>query len=247
MFNDTVWERKVEPFEATLAKYQVKKLIELCKGPRVLDVGCGDGTITRELCKHFTYVDGVDASKTQVDIAKKNVSCVTFYVSTIEDFEPKDKYDSIVMVDILEHIEDPVKALKKIKLWLKRDGYIVIQVPNALSLNRRIGKIMGLIKECYDLTPYDVKVGHKRLYDINLLRQHIKASGLKMESWGGIFLKPLSNPQMEWLCHFGLWGKRERGWGDETARWNERYCDALYEIGKLLPEYCTILYARCLL
>jgi len=241
------WERRTEPFERTLGKYQVEKAIELCKGPKILDLGCGDGMITKELCDHFDYVVGVDASREQIELARKKAKKAIFYVSSIEDFDPSERFDSILLFQILEHLNDLINVLKRIKEWLNEDGYIVIQVPNALSLNRRIGKIMGLINDCYELTPYDIKVGHKRFYDLDLLKKDVSASGLKIKQCGRIFLKPLSNPQMEWLCNCELWNSGERGWGgdDSSISWSERYCDALYAIGKELPEYCMVIYAQC--
>lgn len=241
------WERKIEPFERILGKYQVMKAVELCKGPKVLDLGCGDGMITKELCKHFDYVVGVDVSRDQIELARKKAEKAIFYVSSIEDFDPRERFDSILMFGIVEHLDDPINVLRKTKQWLNKGGCIVIQVPNALSLNRRIGKIMGLIKDYHELTPYDIKIGHKRFYDLDLLKKDILASGLKIEQYGGIFLKPLSNPQMEWLYNCELWNSGERGWGgdDSSISWSERYCDALHAISKDLPEYCTVIYAQC--
>lgn len=132
------------------------------------------------------------------------------------------------MSGILEHVEDPISVLKKYKKFVNENGYIVIVVPNAESIHRRVGKIMGIISDLHELTKQDIEVGHKRYYDLKMLRKDIIKSGLKIESVGGIFFKPLSNKQMEMF--------------------NSKIIDAFYELGKQLPpEYCAEIWVRCTL
>jgi len=100
----------------------------------------------------------------------------------------------------------------------------VIFVPNALSLNRRIGKAMGLIASYYELSETDLAVGHKRFYDRKRLLNDVIASGLKPREFGGLLLKPLSNKQME--------------------SWNLDIIEGLYEVGKELPDYSGPIYVR---
>lgn len=219
-------------FNERLISYRAQKIMELCKGTKILEVGCGDGLVTRELVKNFSEVVAVDGSSIRIKRAKKRVQRIpdkkgkiSFHVSLFENFDPKTTFDTIVMSEVLEHVDDPILILKKAKNWLRKKGCIVIVVPNAQSLHRRIGKIMNLISDVHELTKQDFLVGHKRYYDINMLRDHITKSGLKIQKWGGILLKPLSNPQMESL--------------------EPKITDALYEIGKELPEYCAEIYTQC--
>lgn len=243
------WQRETAPFEKILTKYIVKKLLSLSIGSSALDIGCGDGLFTKELCKRFKSVVGIDASSRHIECARQRVPEAEFHVALIEEFDPKGGlFDNIYMISILEHLDNPVEVLKRVKSWLSPNGYIVIHVPNALSLNRRIGQKMGLISNCYELTPHDVEVGHKRFYDLELLKADITASGLVVESAGGILLKPFSNPQMECFINCKAWDKGLRGWGgeDKTIDWRARLCDALYEIGKELPRYSNAIWARCM-
>jgi len=241
------WRRGTAPFEKTLMKYQLKNLLELGKGQRALDLGCNDGLITEGLTRRFSAVVGIDASEEHINCARQRVLGATFYTASIEEFEPKQLFDTIYMINILEHLDRPVEVLKRIKHWLNPQGCVIIQVPNALSLNRRIGQKMGLISNLYELTPQDVKVGHKRFYDWELLKRDITTSGLKVESMGSIFLKPFSNPQMEWFVNSEAWRKQLGGWGgkDKTEDWSQRLCDALYEMSKELPQYSSPIWARC--
>jgi len=243
------WEREKSGFDMTLLKYSVRLLVPLGIGSSAIDVGCNDGLFTRELCKRFKRVVGIDASGQHIERARQRAPKAEFFVTLVEEFNPRGElFDTVYMLNILEHLDNPVEVLERVKHWLNPDGCIIIQVPNALSLNRRIGEKMGLISNCYELTPHDIEVGHKRFYDLNLLKQHINSSGLRVESAGSLFLKPFSHPQMQWFIDCEAWGQGLRGWGGENSdiNWADRLCDALYELGKELPEYSSPLWARCM-
>jgi hypothetical protein len=108
-----------------------------------------------------------------------------------------------------------------LKSWLTPKGLLVMTVPNALGLHKRIGKAMGLIHDFYDLTNADIQKGHKHVYDRERLKNVFVNSGYQIKHVGGILLKPLSHKQME--------------------SWDPKIVDGLYEVGKELPEYCSSL------
>ena len=218
------WSRRTEGFEIVLGRYIMKKTLELAKGPRVLDVGCGDGSLTKILAENFDNVVGVDGSREKIRLAKETVLGVEFHESLFEDFETRDRFDSIMMINLLEHVEDPILCVEKARNLLKPEGRVIVFVPNALSLNRRIGKLMGIIESYYELTSNDLNLGHRRSYDMNILIKDLEKGGLTVNRRGGVFLKPLSNKQME--------------------SWNGKICDALYEIAEELPDYSSTIYAR---
>ena len=243
------WERSTSGFEATMLKYSARTLLPLGTGSSALDIGCNDGLFTKEICRCFRRVLGIDASSLHIERARLIAPEAELRVALVEEFDPGDElFDTVYMLDLLEHLDEPVEVLKRVKSWLSPHGYVIIQVPNAVSLNRRIGQKMGLISDLYELTPQDIEVGHKRFYDLESLKQDILASGLNVESMGGIFLKPFSNPQMEWFIKSEAWTGGLRGWGgeDKTIDWREKLCDALYEMAKELPQYCSAIWARCM-
>ena len=94
-------------------------------------------------------------------------------------------------------------------------------VPNATALHKRVGLHMGLIDDLYALTSDDVEKGHLRIYDRAALEAEISAAGFGSIHARGILLKPLSHSQME--------------------SWDPKTVDALYEVGKELPDYCATL------
>lgn len=220
------WTRPQLAFEVTLGKLIIRKTFELAHGPKVLDVACGDGSLTRLMTDHYPVVVGVDGSGKKIKIARENAPEAKFYVSMFEDFNIDEKFDSLVMINVLEHVENPVVFLKKARSLLSQGGEVVAFVPNALSLNRRVGKIMGIIDDHYELSASDLAVGHRRFYDRDRLVRDFLESGFMPEEVGGVLLKPLSNKQME--------------------SWSFEVVEALYVIGEELPDYCGLIYVRAL-
>ncbi len=212
-----------EGFEKVLMKYKIMAVSAFCTGDSMLDIGCGVGTLTYALAPKFRVAVGIDGSDIKIAKAQKyNSSPAISYIHTLfEDYTPTNRFDFIVSTNVLEHVDDAVAFLKRIKKWLSRDGQLVITVPNALGLHKRIGKAMGLTPDPYALSEADIQKGHKRIYDSERLKNDFTSAGYRVRHLGGILLKPLSHKQME--------------------SWNPKIVEALYQVGKELPEYCSSL------
>lgn len=231
-----------------LAHFQAQSIIEVGRSPSLLDLGCGDGTITCELQKYFTRVVGVDASTKQIEKARQRCPKVEFHISLATEFQTKEKFDTVVMILFLEHVIDPVQTLTAAANYLKPDGVIIAQVPNALAVNRRIARLMGTLKDEYELSPWDIHVaGNRRSYDMRSLVDDFRSADLKIISTGGIFYKMLSTPQMDWLLTNGPWDEGGHGWGrvgaEKEKDWRWEFCRACYEYGKQHAEECNVIYA----
>lgn len=241
MRQDTYWDRAV-------GHYCAKTIIDNLSGNRLLDVGCGDGTITAELCKQYKEVVAIDRHVPSLHEAQQRCpSSVNFYATGIdklelehlrlyEDIDPK-PFDVITFTAVLEHLPDPVKSLKHAATLLNDTGKIFVAVPNAAAINRRIGLNMGVISDILDLSEYDIKMGNRRYYTRRALWADCEAAGLSIVKAGGIMLKTLSSPQMEWFLENGKWGSGEFGWGSKVD-----FIRALYEIGKDFAEECNLIY-----
>jgi 2-polyprenyl-3-methyl-5-hydroxy-6-metoxy-1,4-benzoquinol methylase len=243
------WERSKyhADYNQVLAFYKVKSCIENSVGDSLLDIACGDGMLTEMFASHFNTIVGVDASSKHLDEARKRVPTATFYEALIEEFECEEKFDSIFMLELLEHLQDPVAVLKKVSLFLKPEGRIIVHVPNCDAVNRKIAVLMGTLTSCDELSPFDLEIlGHRRSYNLKTLRKDIEQAGLNVIRTGGIFYKMLSTPQMDWFLKNGLWDSGH-GWGRtgmETARdWKAEFCRASYEYGLEHPEDCNVIYA----
>src|SRR5205823_6394148 len=81
------------------------------------------------------------------------------------------KYDLVFLLDVIEHIPQPVEFLSTARFYMKHDGYMVINVPAIPAM----------------YSQYDVAVGHIRRYTKESLTSAISAAGLVIETiayWG---------------------------------------------------------------
>ena len=71
---------------------------------------------------------------------------------------------------------------------MAEDGICIVGVPNAKSFHRLAAVKMGLLKSEYDLNSRDLELGHYRIYDLELLKNHMDQAGFKIKFESGIFL-----------------------------------------------------------
>ena len=120
----------------------------------VLEIGCGNGLVRRQLRELSGWkIDGTDIN---LDALKLNIGCNgKTYLYNIHDRKEsfKEKYDYILLFDVLEHIEDTQHFIESCLFHLKKGGIIFINVP---ALNHLKSK-------------YDQAVGHLRRYDKQMM------------------------------------------------------------------------------
>lgn len=244
-----VWSRSEfhSEYNRYLAHYKVESCLENMVGDTLLDIACGDGLMTEMFSHHFRKVVGVDANGAHLAVARKRLPDSDFYECLIEDLRLAEKFSTVTMLDLLEHVEDPVVVLKKAASLLVEGGRLIVHVPNAKAINRRLAVLMGTLESCEELSPFDINIaGHRRSYSMATLCKDIELADLKVQSTGGIFYKILSTPQMDWFLKNGLWEEGGFGWGRvgaEKRDWRAEFCRASYELGKQHPEDCNIIYA----
>jgi len=109
---------------------------------RVLDVGCGAGDLGRSLNGKQCNVTGWDLKLDRI-----NANCEAYQLLEEHDIETQgfgsEKYDVIVFSDVLEHLSDPEKVLKKSRESLSSGGMLLVSLPNVAYLDNRIGLLQG--------------------------------------------------------------------------------------------------------
>ncbi len=128
-------DAEIDPAFAKRARF-ILNGINSHKPKRVLDIGCGRGYYTK-LTSLFPFVkeiQSIDANPGYVKRAKKNVGSdkrITIQTGSIYKLPFKDNYfDCIIASEILEHLIDDGKAIVELHRVLKKDGVLLVSVPN---------------------------------------------------------------------------------------------------------------------
>lgn len=150
------------------AKNYLRWIQELCQphlGRRVLEVGSGRGDLTAGFAENRTLV-ATDCSQTNLTHLRQrfgNDPNIEVEALDAAKYSPRELFDSVVMINVLEHIEDDVAALRRLATGLAVGGKIVLYVPAFAAL----------------YSPWDAKIGHFRRYTAASLAGTVRAAGLR--------------------------------------------------------------------
>ena len=132
----------------------VKKFIH----GNVLEVGAGCGSFTRD------YIDNkMNATLTETDnknfedLKKNFINNKNIKISNKTIFEIEDKFDTILYLHVLEHIEDDRKELKEVETKLNKGGHLIIMVPRHQKL----------------YSTFDKSIGHFRRYELGFFKNNL--------------------------------------------------------------------------
>ncbi len=189
----------------------------------ILELGPAEGVMTEILSKRHNNITVVEGSKSFSESIKNRFPNVKVIHSLFEDFRTTQTYDNIILGHVLEHVDDPVRILTLAKTWLAENGKIFAAVPNCRSLHRQAAVVMGLIKHERELNQTDLHHGHRRVYDPESFRSDFIAAGLNISIFGGYWLKPLSNGQLE-------------------EQWSEEILQTYMQLGERYPDIAAELY-----
>lgn len=103
------------------------------KGAEVLDVGCGNGIISRGVGRQGFIVKGIDVSEKAIARARElnTLPDVKFEVTSAEQLVAGGhRYHAVICSEVLEHLHDPGKLLSVLHQSLEDDGALIVTVPN---------------------------------------------------------------------------------------------------------------------
>lgn len=199
---------------------------------KALEIGCFDGMSTLRLAEHFPDLTVLEASGELVEAARARVpGRVAFVHGRIEDSDMEPRFDAIFLVHTLEHLDEPVRALARIRHWLSERGRLFVVVPNAQAASRQIAVRMGLIETNQSVTESERLHGHRRTYSLDTLEHEVRSAGLRVESRGGVMFKPFANFQFDRLIADGIIDKA--------------YIEGCYALGMQYPELTASIYLTC--
>ncbi len=132
--------------ESVIEKFRKKKIGQSLNNIKILDIGCGGGLLCEPLSRLGAKVVGIDASEKNIKIAKtharQNNLKIDYFCASPENFNHKEKFDVILNMEIVEHVQDINLFLKESSKFLKKNGIMFIATLNK-TLKSYIFAIIG--------------------------------------------------------------------------------------------------------
>lgn len=154
--------------------YRDKRITRYIKGRTILDIGCGEGVTLEKIIRCFPQRDikGIDYLNENVEICKRHDLPVeygdVYRLNFTDNF-----FDTCLFIEVIEHLDDHVKALREIHRVLKRGGSLILLFPN--DRNFKITRILtGKFKEAF----YDA--GHARQWTPKTMKKALEHSSFKV-------------------------------------------------------------------
>ena len=132
--------------ENIINNFKLKNKFRPLSGINILDIGCGGGLLSEPMSRMGANVTGIDASDKNIQIAKlhakKNKLKINYFCSSPEKLKITKKFDVILNMEIVEHVEDTDFFLKSCSKLLKKNGLMFVATINK-TLKSYIFAIIG--------------------------------------------------------------------------------------------------------
>lgn len=213
--------------------FMIRSFKPFMRTGKLLELGSFEGALTKRLTEHCQDITCVEASSEAAKIAAVNIGDKASIVNDrFETVSLNEKYDTIIMTHVLEHLDDPVAIMSRINNeWLADSGRFLLACPNANAPSRQIAVKMGLISHNAAVTPGEHEHGHRITYSLDTLERDARAAGLQVIHRGGIFFKALANFQWDRLL--------------QTDIISAEYLEGCYMLGQHYPDLCSSIFIVC--
>jgi SAM-dependent methyltransferase len=132
-------------------------ITERCQGAKVLHIGCADAPYHRESLMKQTWLHddlvavadtcvGLDIDEAAVDHLRRerpDLDLVVGDVTKLVTLFHEERFDVVVLSEVLEHLDEPGRALWSIATVLRPGGRLIITVPNGLAIRRGLKSLVG--------------------------------------------------------------------------------------------------------
>lgn len=201
--NDFVYQRK----NGTFSSHEtILRLIG--GGESILDLGASNGILYNELKNRGFKVTCVDFEEpSKVSLPKEDY--IYCNLENYESLKLDQKYDYIILADVIEHLRNAPGLLQYIKKFLKEDGKVIISVPNIAIWVYRLSLFLGLFdyteKGTLDETHvrfYTKKTILKLIQDSNYSVEEFRPTSLPFE----VVFKGMSGNVIIKMIEYGYYG-----------------------------------------
>ena len=164
---------------------------------KILDIGCGGGLLSEPMTKLGATVTGIDASSKNIEIAKlhakKNKLKINYVNCSPEKLPEQEKFDVILNMEIVEHVEDISLFLKSCSQLLKKEGLMFVA-----TINKTLKSYMfAIIGAEYILRWLPIGTHEwEKFVKPDELKNELLHYGLVLEKLDGVKFNPIKN---EWF------------------------------------------------
>lgn len=185
---EPVWHDRIE---------KISKLLEGKRG-KLLDIGCGDGSVTQKIVSRSYLIPyGVELVPRNV-LKARNRGIKAKKCNLLQEKIPfREKFDVVFAGEILEHLIETEKLVRKMKALTKSNGTIIISIPNTAAWYNRFLLFFGFLPFWIESgseksfgTLYGKVNGHVRAFTKKSLVEILEYSGLRVERLLGAAIDP---------------------------------------------------------
>jgi 2-polyprenyl-3-methyl-5-hydroxy-6-metoxy-1,4-benzoquinol methylase len=224
-------------FDRLMHGYMLRSFTPFLQGSSALELGCYEGDFTALLAERFDDLTVIEAAENLIEKSRirvphtKGGKPVAFHHGTFEDADLRRRFDNVFLMHTLEHLDDPIRVLKRVIGWLSDAGKLFLVVPNANAPSRQIAVKMGLISHNAAVTAAEKEHGHRCTYSFDTLERDARGAGLTVHHRSGIFFKPFANFQFDKLL--------------KTDIITRDYLEGCYQLGMQYPDLCASIMLIC--
>lgn len=219
-------------FDEIVRRYMMRAFAPLMPSGRALELGCYKGESTQWLAKRYDDLTVIEAGSEMVEQARTLVgSKVRFICDTFEACDLDERFDTIFLINTLEHLDEPVRVLERTREWLTPQGRLFVLVPNAQAPSRQIAVKMGLISHNAAVTEAEHRNGHRNTFAFDTLERTVREAGLSAFARGGLIFKGMANYQFDAALRAGII--------------DAAYVEGCYQLGMQYPDLCASIYMVC--
>jgi 2-polyprenyl-3-methyl-5-hydroxy-6-metoxy-1,4-benzoquinol methylase len=141
------------------------------KSLNILDLGCGNGSLTHAILQHGYSITGLEESASGIQLARKSYPDCQFIQASIYDAPTKEHhhaYDVVMAIEVIEHLFFPSALLRAARQYLNPGGRLILSTPYHGYLKNIVLALTGSMDSHYGVL---YEGGHIKFFSVKTLTQ----------------------------------------------------------------------------